>query len=368
MKKVLFLAAANSVHTVKWVNSLCDKYIVYLVYCKNHKPDIDVINKKVNLYELKFNSPSGYYLNVLELKKIFKKVKPDIVNVHYASGYGTLARLARLSPILLSVWGSDIYSFPNESSFNRMVLRRNFNYAKEIASTSNVMADEIKRQFPFLKKKIYITPFGVDTDLFKKIDVKHDENINIGIVKNLKKIYGIEYGILAIKELKNRYNNKGKKNIADSIKFYIYGDGEEKNNLKELIDNNDLSNSIFLKGKIPNSEVPMAMNHLDVFCATSLNESFGVSLLEAMACELPIVATNVDGFKEVVDDGKTGYIVEKENVQKIADALEKLINNKSLSISMGKNGRKRVLKYYSWDKNVDNMCKIYDIIIKKYKK
>lgn len=64
-KKVFFISAANSIHTVRWVNSLSNEFEIHLVYCKNHKPNIDNINSKVVLHELKFNAPYGYYLNVM---------------------------------------------------------------------------------------------------------------------------------------------------------------------------------------------------------------------------------------------------------------------------------------------------------------
>ena len=84
-KKVLFLSAANSIHTVKWVNALCKEFEVHLVYCINHKQEKDNIDSDVILHELKFESPLGYYTNSFQLKKIFKFINPDIVNVHYAS-------------------------------------------------------------------------------------------------------------------------------------------------------------------------------------------------------------------------------------------------------------------------------------------
>ena len=84
-KRVLFLAAANSTHTVKWVNSLCENYEVHLVYCSNHQPENDRINSNVVLHKLKFKASLGYYTNAFELKKVFNEIKPDIVNVHYAS-------------------------------------------------------------------------------------------------------------------------------------------------------------------------------------------------------------------------------------------------------------------------------------------
>lgn len=363
-KKVLFLAAANSVHTIKWVNALSNEYEIHLIYCNNHKPKLDKIDNRVIQHKLAFNAPLGYYINVLQLKKIYKKIKPDIINVHYASGYGTLARVSKLDNILLSIWGSDIYDFPNQSKIKKKILYKNIKNAKYIASTSNVMAEELKRQVKDLDKKIFITPFGVDTNKFCNFNLKRkDDNINIGTVKTLEEKYGIKYAILAVKKLKEDLIKNGNKQLADKIKYYIYGNGSQKEVLLKQIEDEKLENDVFLMGKIPNNRVPEVLNNMDIFIAPSVvNESFGVAVVEAMACELPVVATNVDGFCEVVDDNVTGYIVKRKDINSIADALEKLMSSSETRKIMGKNGRKRVIENYDWNKNVGIMEKIYEMI------
>lgn len=361
MKKLLFLSAASSIHTIKWVNALSKKYEVHLVYCKNHKPKLESISNNIILHELKYATPHGYYLNAYTLNKLYKDINPDIINVHYASGYGTLARIAKLPNIILNVWGSDVYDFPNESKIKRIILKKNIFYANKIASTSNVMANEVYRQFPDLKKKIYITPFGVDTKKFSKKKVsKNSHEFIIGNIKALLPKYGIDYLILGISDLVSKL--KTEKKEYKNIKVYIYGEGSQRPELEELVKTCHLENIIFFKGKIPNDEVPFALSQMDVFCATSIinSESFGVAVVEAMSCEVPVIATNIDGFSEVMDSDNTGIIIEKKNHYEIARALEYMIDNKDKRLQFGKAGRKRVLKYFNWDDNVNSMIDVYE--------
>lgn len=130
-----------------------------------------------------------------------------------------------------------------------------------------------------------------------------------------------------------------------------------------MIDNEELQDSAFIMGKIPNEQVPNVLNELDVFCAISNNESFGVAVVEAMACEIPVIASNVDGFCEVMEDGKTGILVPKEDVNSIVKALKKVISDEELRKEYGKNGRDRVLKYYNWKNNVYTMKQTYESIM-----
>ena len=348
--KVFLISAANSIHTVKWVNALCRDFEVHLIYCNNHTPGIHNINSKVILHKLPFNAPYGYYLNCSFLNHLFRQIKPDIVNVHFASGYGTLARISKIQVDLLSVWGSDVYAFPKKSKVKKKILEKNIEYANNIASTSNVMAKELKNVFPNLSKEIFITPFGVDVDKFKNQHIKH-KTLNIGNIKTLSPVYAIEDGIFAIKKLRENLINHGSVDLADSIRFFVYGDGIEKDKLERIIKNENLEKVVYLKGKIPNEKVPQALNELDIFCITSKKESFGVSVVEAMSCEIPVVATSVDGFKEVMEDGKTGYIVNVGNIDDIASKLEILVCDRVLRKELGKNGRKKVMKEYIWKNN-----------------
>ena len=355
MKKLLFLSAASSIHTVKWVNALSDSYEVHLVYCSNHSPKIHKIDERVVLHELKYKAKLGYYLNVFQMKKLYKKIKPDIINVHYASGYGTLARLAKLPNIVLNVWGSDVYDFPNESKIKRLILKKNIFYASKIASTSNVMANEVYRQFPTLNKKISITPFGVDTNKFKKIKNKKNEKFIIGNIKALSSKYGIKYIILGVDDFIKRL--KKEKKDYKNIECQIYGDGDQKEELQELVNSLGLEKTILFKGRIPNDEVPNVLNTFNVFFNS---ESFGVAIVEAMSCEVPVIATKIDGFSEVMVDNETGIMIEKENYQDISNALYYMFNNEKKCLEYGKNGRKRVLEKYDWKNNINLMINIYE--------
>jgi glycosyltransferase involved in cell wall biosynthesis len=102
---------------------------------------------------------------------------------------------------------------------------------------------------------------------------------------------------------------------------------------------------------------------LDIFVAVSLQESFGVSVLEASACGKPVVVSDVGGLPEVVDNGQTGIIVESKNSDQLVDALMTLINNPDLRKKMGDAGRSKVMRDFSWDSSVKKMLFIYSNLL-----
>jgi len=329
---------------------------------------MDKFDDNVYLHELKFPAPFGYYLNVYQLKQIIKNIKPDVLNSHYASGYGTLGRLTGYSPYLISVYGGDVYDFPYLSRTNMRIIRKNLKAADSIASTSYAMAQQTSKLIDCRAEDIYITPFGVDIKQFCKRSVNKRDGIVIGSIKKLSPKYGIKYGILAINYLVNNLLAENEKNMK--IKYLIYGEGPERSELEQLVKDLNLQNIVEFKGRIPNNLVPQALNQFDIFLGTSVldSESFGVAVVEAMACEVPVIVTDVDGFKEVVDSGKAGIMVPRKDYEAMAKQIYKLIKDSDLRIKLGKVERDRVLEKYNWINNVREMEDIYSKLITRVKK
>ena len=125
--KILLIGALNSNHTKRWANAMAIRgHEVLVAHRPDQMDDIGDLHSNVKTVALKYGGKSySYYLNVPCLKKIYKKFAPDIVNAHYASGYGLLARLANVRPLVISMWGSDIFDYPYRNKFNHSVIVKN---------------------------------------------------------------------------------------------------------------------------------------------------------------------------------------------------------------------------------------------------
>lgn len=369
--KIVFVGAASDIHTVRWVNALSEKgNDVYLCYLKNHYPKNDQINPSVNLIPLNFLSPAGYYLATFRLKKILKKINPDILNIHYASGYGTLGRLVNFHPYLLNVYGSDVYDFPYKSKRNMIIAKKNLKAADLIASTSHSMALQVTKLIDISNELIQITPFGVNQITFKNMHLKKNKSsIKIGTIKKLSYKYGINYGILAVDYLVKKLLPQDQKLNKLKISYDIYGEGPDEKRLKDLVNELKLNNIVHFKGRIPNKKVPYALNEMDYFIATSVldSESFGVAIVEAMSCEIPVIVSDVDGFIEVTNSGKCGIVVKRKDYISLGNALFTLLKNDDYRNNLIKLAKKRVLAHYDWNQNVNHMLEIYQKLIKSYK-
>lgn len=209
--------------------------------------------------------------------------------------------------------------------------------------------------------KIDVIPFGVDTKFFRPLKVPKDENIfqvlSVGYLIERK---GFEYLIRAIKEVKKGHNN---------IRLKIVGTGPLEDKLKNLINELGLKNEAEIIKNVSDEELLYLYNSSDLFVLPSIvdsqgnTEGLGVVLLEAMACGLPVIGSDVGGIPDIIEDGETGWLVREKSKIFLVETISKLIINKKLKNEIRINGFKRVNELYNWD----NIAKKYTLIYRKNK-
>ncbi len=367
--KVLLLADPSSSHTSKWANSL-KKIGINLSLFGLSAYNPDEYDKDIKIFTVDFSNSAKsktdgdwrklvYLKAIFKLKKVIKSFQPDLIHCHYASSYGLIGVLSGFKPIFTSVWGNDIYDFPKKSLIHKQVIKFVLNKSDKIFSTSRIMAEEINK---YTKKVIRVVPFGIDINLFKPFEVNkifdHDTLV-LGAVKSLSYKYGNDTAIKAFKIVKEKLP-------SIKIKLLLIGDGILRSKLEKLVEDLNLSQDVHFLGLIPHSQIPYYHNMIDIHIYPSVWESFGVSNLEAAACEKPQVASKIGGFNEILNDGIDSFLVNPNSPEEFAEKIILLIEDKNLRIKMGKEARKHVIKNYNWENNVLTMVEEYKSFMESY--
>jgi L-malate glycosyltransferase len=351
---VALVGPATSIHIQRWASGLSEHGLKVSVVTQ-HSEGALPLPAAIDLHVMPFKGNAGYFLNAFALWRILRRIRPDIVNAHYASGYGTTAALAGYKPTLLSVWGSDVFSFPYEGRLKGWLVRRNLRCADAVASTSGVMAQQVRQLLPSVGS-ITVTPFGIDTSVFTPRPSPHDGFV-IGAVKTLAPKYGIDVLIKAFA----RIHEAGRE-----LSLVIVGDGPERESLENLAASLGISDHVRFIGAVPHDQVPQWLNGFDVYVACSRFESFGVAVLEASACGVAVIVSDVGGLPEVVRDWETGIVVPHDDEAALAEAVNALIASPSMRRTMGRAGRAHVVRQYQWDACVDRMIACYTGVIARH--
>ena len=347
--KIAIISSCSSIHVKKIANALVARGHEITIYTLPQTMKIvNDFSDKITIKKLPFGGKIGYYLNALYLRKEFKKNKYDLYNSHYASGYGTLVRLAGCHPLALAVFGADVYDVPFKSSWHRRLVIKNLRNADVITSTSHVMADKV-REYYHDNRPIYVTPFGVDLDRFRPQPIEKDDVFEFGIVKKIEPKYGIDILIKAYKQFRDNHPD-------EKSRLVIYGRGSYVDEYKGLSSSLGISDNVLFKGFVSNEQVPEAFSRMDVACFPSVldSESFGVAAVEAMACGTPVIVSDASGFTEVVVSGETGLVDTKKNQEALLAAMEKMFAmSKEERLKMGEHGVARVRRLYNFEDNMD---------------
>ena len=141
-------------------------------------------------------------------------------------------------------------------------------------------------------------------------------------------------------------------------KLLLVGDGPEHLRVERMVKKLEISDCVFFLGNQEYVEdiLPLA----DVFLLPSLHESFGLSLLEAMAVGVPVVATNVGGPKEVVVEGESGFLRDPEDVESMSEAATRILSDPDLARSMGEAGIRRAREEFHVDRIIPRYLKAYE--------
>lgn len=184
-----------------------------------------------------------------------------------------------------------------------------------------------------------------------------ENDIVIGTVARLDPRKGYHYLLESVAQVFKIY---------PTVKFLFVGEGELKPELEEFAKKLSISSKIIFVGKVTN--IPSFLSLLDIFVLASLDEGFGIVILEAMTASLPVVASRVGGIPEIINNNETGFLVKPADSKALAEGIIKLVEDKDLRARMGNLAKAEVKKFNSKEMT-RKIEKIYDFHIhKKLKK
>ena len=308
--------------------------------------------------ESKFNLPAIFkirkYLSQIQAKG--NPFGPMIVHAHGPRA-GLLGRES-IKAGMISVYTEHIWGpgYHLENRFNEMLqkkmLRKLNSKTHLIIAVSSAVKKYLIDQKMALEERIVVIPNGITTTSnlkpqTSKITSKNYDNQIIGTVGSLKKIKGQIFLIQAMPEVIKKFPH---------LMLEIVGEGEEEENLKFQISNLKIERHVTLLGR--RGDVEKIIFRWSVFVLPSIAETFGISILEANAVGIPVVASSVGGVTDIVKDNKTGILVEPEKPHQIAEAVIKLLEHPAYAAKLAREGKERV-KEFEWGKVIGQLEKAY---------
>ncbi|MDI6735237.1 MAG: glycosyltransferase family 4 protein [bacterium] len=356
--KICFLAGANSVHSKRWIKYFAERG--HEIHWLSLAPSTEGNIENVRLYLIK-ELPGFSPLNILhylsDIKRLIKKIKPDILHVHYAGLNGMLGALTGFHPFVLTAWGSDVL-IAGKSMIKKTLVKFALTKADLITCDANHMIEAMTK-LGIDNKKINLIYFGVEADKFKPQAKNEDLLARWGVndspviisLRSLEPIYDIETLIRSIPYVLKEF---------PKARFVIAGAGSSEEYLKRLDESTGVMDSVRFIGRYSNDELPTYLASSDVYVSTSLSDAgIAASTAEAMAAGVPVVITNSGENKEWIKDGENGFIVPVKRPEVIAEKIIYLLANEALRRRIGQEGRKTIEEKNNYYREMEKMEKLY---------
>jgi len=313
----------------------------------------------------------------LKIFRIISKEKPDIVHLHSpkAAGLGAFAgRILGINKIIYTAHG---WTFNENRPLYQKIIIGFFSWLTMLFSTHTITISEKEMgqasMFPFIIKKLRMIYLGISppkflthkdallfiqssfSDIFQvKFEImtkekpkKEDETANekkviLGTIAELHPNKGLVYAINAFEQLVVKF---------PSLIFLIIGEGEQRALLEKLIAEKKLENKVILAGYMNNAS--QYLKAINIFILPSIKEGLPYTIIEAGYAGLPIIATTVGGIPEIIDDMKSGILIQSKKSQEIESAVSFILEHKMLQKEYGKAIQEKVKKTF----NIENMLK-----------
>ena len=312
-----------------------------------------LIGKKFAYSSFILKSASHIIFNIKSLCRLFE-IKPDYI--HCQSPYSSLCTWIyyklRQKPYSISFHGEiktqvGIMLTPRFSKY--------WKYLPYIRDSHNifVLTEAMKQDLAIGNVSSIVIPNGVDTKFYlPSTHSPFEEAQTVICVGRLIKSKAIDDAILAIEQVISSHPN---------VKMVIVGDGPERENLQNLVRTKGLQDVISFTGRLDSKGVRAYYQSSHIFLQTSLTEAFPLVLLEAMACGLPIVSTDVSDIPNILSDAKNGRIVKCHDILGIANAISSILElQKSEYMSLCERSRDYA-KRYSWDEIAERYLQEYGV-------
>jgi hypothetical protein len=297
-----------------------------------------------------------FYLSLIisQIKTLHKLHQFDVIHAH-----GEIAGLAAVSaskqlniPSVITIHGIDMCP-----RMSRGVAKKMFSNMLNQANKIIYVGQPLERHFRSIMnsdRNCCIVHNGfrlpgkqqISQNIFNK-----DRTIRLISVSNLHEGKGINLTLHALAQLKNQSNNNW---------FYtIVGSGDQKKYLENLIDQYDLSGQVAFLGDCTHEKVYANLEKSDIFCLPSYREAFGIAYVEAMAHGLLTIGVNGQGPQAFIEHGKTGFLVEPNDIASLLNVLKTAINNFEEMQNIARAGKEYVLSHFTWKKHAEKLLSIY---------
>lgn len=301
----------------------------------------------------------GLLRAILDFRAKIHVLRPDVIHAGMVQTSGLMTALSGFRPFLLMPWGSDILVAPRRSPWHWLATQYVVRRAQMISCDCEAVKQVIVRLTGYPHEKIHVIPWGIDLHLFRPRPISNGLRSTLGwegkkiliMTRNFEHVYGHRYFLTSLPEVIR---------AVPDTRVVLVGYGSLESQLRLQVERLGLTDHIYFAGKIENERLPEYLNEADIYISTSLSDGTSLSLLEAIACALPVVVTDVPANLEWIQDGENGFIVPRRDSSTLAQRLIQMLHHVVLRQEMRECNLVLARERADWDRNFGRIEELYE--------
>ena len=347
--RILLVSDAASVHTQRWAESLRAQGDE--VHVASFRP-ADIAGVQVHLLPTFGIGRAGYLLAVPLLRRLAARLRPGVVHAHYLTSYGFVAAAARLRPLVVTAWGSDVLLSPQESAVARGLAGFALRHADEVTTVAAHMNPGVI-SMGATAAKITVLPFGVDTVLFKPPAAPRaaPQPLRVLSTRSFQPLYSVHTLVEAARQLHTG---------GMALTLELVGDGPLCGPLQAQVRAAGLQDLTHFHGHVNHPTLASLLGTAHVYVSTAVSDGSSVSLNEAMACGCFPVVTDIAANTHWVRPGSNGLVFKAGDAAALAACIARAAADAPLRDAAALSNRCTVELHANWQHTVQRMRSIYE--------
>lgn len=352
--RILYVSDAASVHTQRWAESFRDQGDD--VHVASFRP-AQIAGVQVHLLPTFGLGRAGYLLTVPLLQRLCARLRPAVVHAHYLTSYGFVAAAARLRPLVVTAWGSDVLLSPQESVASRWLTGVALRNADEVTTVAAHMNAGVIAMGA-AASRVTVLPFGVDTDLFKPPVGMREAVPPLRIIstRNFTSLYSVHTLVEAARQL-----HAG----GMALRLDLVGDGPLRSSLQAQVVAAGLQDLAQFHGHVDHPRLAQLLGAAHVYVSTAVSDGSSVSLNEAMACGCFPVAPDIAANAQWVRQGDNGLMFKTGDANALATCIASAAADASWRAAAAQSNRAQVQASANWQHTVQRMRIIYERVMQQ---
>jgi len=358
--RLAFLSIGRHIHTERWIRWFSERGHECHLLTDQPGP---VEGVTVHDISSSFGpKPLRYALSLVKVRRLLKRIQPDLLNTHFLTGYGYWGRFSGFHPNVLTVWGDDVYVTPFENGLKNRLARMALadcdamtGDSTDILAVADGLGADPARSFRVL--------WGVDFEIFQPgPDLEWRRNLGFGDDDLLyfsprsytQPYYNIDTVIEAAALVKDR---------EPRARFLFSGYEGDPGPFERRATEAGIGGVMTMLGRLPHHEFATALKSCDVFISVPSVDATAVSLLEAMSCARGIIISNLPSSVEWIRDGDSGLVVEPRDPQGLADAMLRFARDPGFLVTAGNEAMVTAREVAGFQTNMEYVQAIFEHLV-----